>query len=157
MKKTAVCFVLAVGIMASLSSCLTTYKMVVDTNIPEDQTVTVTFVNDDENGIFIVKEWNDTNIVKELYGNKYISGNDKTKLTVPAGNTSFAFDAYFTLRSTTHSLKNIELRYNLEQGKEYHIKGFTKSLGLFKGHEVLVRIYDAADSTLLKEWKLGET
>jgi len=167
MKKTAVCFVLAVGIMASLSSCLTTHKMVVDTNVPEDQTATVTFVNDPRNGYFIVKEWNNIKIVDELYGNKSISSDDKTKLTVPAGNTSLTFDVEFAIGGgnsyATYTLKNIELRYDMEQGKLYKIKGLikAKSLSLFKSnvYEAFVSIYDVTDIKnieLLKEWKLGE-
>jgi len=161
MRKTAVCFVLAVGIMTSLSSCSSTHKLVVDANVPEDQTATVTFVNDTSNGWFIVREWNNINIQKELYDNKDISSDDEAILTVPAGNTSFTFDVYFTYssgsRSTTYSLKNIELRYDLEPGNKYYIKGRSKSLGLFQGYEVFVGILDAANDTLLKEWKLGKS
>jgi len=161
MKKTVFYLALMTGVMAFLSSCLTTHTMVVDKDVPADQTATITFVNDSRNGSFIVRRWNNNSIVDELYGDKWISDNDKTKLTVPAGNTSFTFDASFSIsfmnKTTTYSLKGIELRYNLEQGKGYYIKGLTKSLGLFKGYEMFVSIYNAADNTLLKEWKLGET
>jgi len=166
MKKIVFCFVLMAGIMVSLSSCLalmsTTYKLVVDKNVSSDQTVLVTFESDTMRGWFSVKQWNNKDIVDELYGGKATWSNDKAKLTVPAGNNSFTFNVYYTFSTryseTTHTFKDIELRYNLEQGREYQIKGIIKSLGIFKGYELFVGIYDVkGTSTLLKEWKLGET
>jgi hypothetical protein len=162
MKKTVLCFVLIAGFVMSLSSCLflipKTFKMSVDDTVSEDQTVLVTFSNGG-NGLFIVKEWNGNKIVDDLYGKKSISGVDKTRLTVPAGNNSFTFDLYFTFSnqysSTTYSFKDIELRYDLELGKEYQIKGKAKLIGLLKGYEFYVEIYDKTDDTLLKDWKLG--
>jgi len=164
MKKIVCYLVLTAGIMASLSSCSSTHTLVVDTSIPADQTVTVTFVNELKDGWFILREWNNVNIIKDLYGDKSITSDDKAILTVPAGNTSFTFDMDFTIDrrnilttyAVTYPLKNIELKYYLEQGKKYHIKGQAKSLGFLKGYELFVGIYDAADNTLLKEWKLGE-
>ena len=178
MKKPLVCFVLIAGIMASLSSCSSlfqsmiskTYQMVIDENAPTDQNVTVTFlvtpsiVNTNQvSGVFVLKEWNNNDIEKKLYGAKNANATDKTKLTVPAGNTSFTFDIYFFIEHGSGydriSTKKIELRYDLEPGKEYQIKGITKSLGLFKGYEFFVGIFDATDDKnieLLKEWKVGE-
>jgi len=166
MKKIVFYFVFAVGIVMSLSSCLglmsRTHKLVVDKNVSEDQTVTVTFINETMKGWFSVKQWNDKDIEDELYGNKGTRSNDKMKLTVPTGNNSFTFNAYYTFSnrysSTTHTFKGIELRYNLEHGREYQIKGIIKSLGLFKGYELFVGIFDVTGSNkLLKEWKLGES
>jgi len=163
MKKTVLCFMLIVGIVMSLSSCLIffipkTFKMAVDDNIPEDQNVKLTFVNGG-NTIFIVKEWNGKKISDDLYGKKFIGNGDKTILTVPAGNNRFTFNLDFTFSnqqsSTTYTFKDIELRYDLESGTEYQVKGTAKSLGLFKGYEFYVGIYDKAGDKLLKEWKLG--
>jgi len=155
MKKTVVCFVLAVGIAVSLSSCSSTQKMVLDKNVPEDQTTTVTFVDDSSNGYFVVKEWNDNNIQNELYGGRD-SLLGKAILTVPVGTNSFTFNMYFSNSNTRYTLENLQIRYEMKPGIKYQIKGTTKSLGLFKGYEVFIGIYDADSNTLLKEWKLGE-
>jgi hypothetical protein len=162
MKKTVFCFALITGIVMSLSSCLflipKTFKMTVDKDISEDQSVKITFANAGNN-MFIVREWNGKKIADEIYGKKFIGGGDKTILTVPAGNNSFTFELDFTFSnqqsSTTYTFKDIVLKYDLEYGKEYQIKGTAKSLGIFKGYEFFVGIYDKAGNTLLKEWKLG--
>ena len=165
MKKTIFSFVLAAGTAALLSSCIgfipSTHKMTADINNAVEQNVTVTFTNSND-GWFILKEWNSSAIKDDLYGKKSIKSNDKTVLTVPAGENSFTFDARYTFSnsysSTTYRMEDIELQYLLGAGKKYQIKGRTKSLGFFKGHELLVGIYDVTKgSTLLKEWKLGET
>lgn len=160
MKKTVFC-VLVVGIVVSLSSCSSTHKMVVDKNVSADRSATVTFVNDTERGWFSLKEWNDEDIADELYGDTNIGNKDKTVLIVPAGNTSFIVNVYYTFNiqniSTTRSFKGVELSYNLERGKEYQIKGIIKPSGLFKSYELFVGIFDVTGSSmLLKEWKLGE-
>jgi len=162
MKKTVFCLALMVGIMAFWASCSSTHKLIVDKDVPVGQVVTVTFVNSTSDGWFVLRKWNDTNIIKELYGDKDIASNDTTILIVPAGSTSFTFDVNYTINkiksiNNTHTLKNIELRYDLELGKEYQIKGASRSLGLLKGQELFVGIYDAGSDTLLKEWKIGET
>jgi len=158
--------VLTAFIALSFSSCLmmmsSTHKFTVDQNAPADQNVTVTFINNLKEGWFSVKEWNSNNIENDVYGKKGVSSNDKTKLTVPAGNTSFSFTVYYTFSSRnssyTHTFKGIELRYNLEQGIVYEVKGRIASKGFLKGYELFVGIYDVTGkSTLLKEWKLGET
>lgn len=178
MKKTAACFVLIAGIAVALSSCTSmfyamgskTYQLIVDKNVPADQCAVVTFSIPasfagfyNVNGCYFVSEWNNTGIVDELYGAKGVDAlnfADKTKLTVPAGNTSFTFDLYFVLDSQTsirrYTLKQIELRYDLEPEKEYQVKASVKTLGL-TGFEFFVGIYDADGATLLKEWKLGES
>jgi hypothetical protein len=163
MKKTVLCFVLIVGIVMSLSSCLLffipkTFKMTVDDSISEDQRVKITF-GSGGNAMFIVREWNGKKIAEEIYRKKFIAGGDKTILTVPAGSNSFIFELDFTFSnqqsSTTYTFKDIELKYDLESEKEYQVKGTAKSLGIFKGYEFFVGIYDKKGDTLLKEWKLG--
>jgi hypothetical protein len=150
---------LIAGLAVFLSSCSSTYKMIVDKNIPEDQNVMVTFENDTKDGYFFVREWNNIKINDELYGGKNISSNDKVEMTVPAGNTNFTFDVYYTIStrysSTTNSFKDIELRYNLEPGKKYLIKGDSSFRDFLKGYEFSIRIYDEDGRTLLKEWKLN--
>jgi len=162
MKKTVLCFVLIVGIVMSLSSCFflipQTFKMTVDDSISEDQRVIITF-GSSGNAMFILREWNSKKIAEEIYRKKFISTGDRTILTVPAGSNSFTFDLEFTFSnqnySTTYPFKGIELRYDLEAGKEYQVKGTAKSLGIFKGYEFFVGIYDKKSDTLIKEWKLG--
>jgi len=157
---------LTIGIIVLLSSCFSiprNHEMVVDENNQQNN-VTVTFVNNTRNGWFIVKKWNNTDINDELYTKRggRISSTDKSVLTVPAGENNLTFDVFYTFSSNnstiTHEKRDIELRYFLEDGTEYQIKGRTQSLGLFKGYELFVGIYDATNAnTLIKEWKLGET
>jgi len=162
MKKTVLyCMLLAV-IAAFFSSCPFTYKMVVDENVFPDQTVPITFGNNERNWIFYLKEWNSTEIKEELYNSFWgVSGSDKTELTVPAGNNSFIFDMQYQYHILgvhfKYQIKSIELKYDLEQGKKYHVKGILKSLGSFE-YEVFVGIFDVTgkQEILLKEWKLGE-
>ena len=178
MKKTVLGFVLVLGIMATLSSCSTTYKMVVDENIPADRSVIVTFENDTKSGLFRpsaegmiiqVKEHNSRNIFDDLYKGKELWSDDKTVLTVPAGNNRFLFDAIFIFyvklmyRTETHTQKipNIEMNYDLEPGKKYKISGTIKRtktnlLGM-DDYDLYVGIYDVTTKeTLLREWKVGE-
>ncbi|MDR2923264.1 MAG: hypothetical protein LBU85_07980 [Treponema sp.] len=152
-KKTALCLVLIAGIAASLSSCFSTHELVVDEKAPAAHTALVTFAND--RGDFNVILWNEKDIESELYG-KEVHHYGLVKLTVPAGRTSFLFDVHYTIRmgqvSTTYIFNNIEIRYDLEPGKEYTInihrlgKGFIEST-------FFIGIYDAAGN-VLKEWEL---
>jgi hypothetical protein len=166
MKKILFSFVLIAGITMLLSSCLSiffnsTYKMVVDKDVPEEQSVTVTF----ETGsmvVAVIKEWNDKKIKDDLYGKKEVWSEDKTRLTVPAGNNSFIMDLTFAVSRgntiTSYPMKNIELKYYLEEGKKYKIIAVTRASTSPKGHEFFVGIYDVTKkSTLLKEWRLGGT
>jgi hypothetical protein len=173
MKKTVFGFVLILGIMASLSSCSTNYKMVVDENIPMDRSATVTFEGYLKSGFFRhtegsfiqVKEHNDRNISDDLYGGRETSSADKTILTVPAGNNRFLFDVSFGYGYSSIGIikiSNLEIRYDLEPGKKYIITGFhkrTKSnlLGM-DDYDLCVGIYDVTTGkkTLLREWKVGE-
>lgn len=183
MKKNVFYFVLLAGIVMFFSSCITTliglkvHKAVVDESVPKDQTVIVTFVNNLSEGWFQVQEWNNEfsskKLGEDLYGKDGAWSNQKTQLTVPAGNNTFVFDVNYTFTSgntdTTYPLKAIELRYNLEQGKKYRINGIIKRIdgsakmvGLLSwsyDYELFVAIYDVTGKKdiLLKEWKLGET
>jgi len=176
MKKTVFYFVLLAGIAVSFSSCLSlilnaatskTYKMVVDETVPGDQTVIITFDNNFNKGRFQVNEWNNERGSKQigeaLYGKGGARSNQKTQLTVPAGNNSFTFDVTYTFNKGRNTIIDypfmaIELNYNLKQGKEYRINGITKPISSPEGFELFVGIFDVTDKQelLLKEWKLGE-
>jgi hypothetical protein len=148
MKNKISVFVLAFGAAVLFSSCLyipKTYKTFLDTTAPADQNTMVTF-----DGNFTLKRWNDS--IVYAYGT----------LTLPSGNNSFLFDARFTFSnqysSTTYTMENIELRYLFEPGKKYSIKGKYKLLGLLKGYEFYVELYDSTKRpVLLREWKIGQT
>jgi len=162
MKKTVLGFVLVFGIMASMSSCSTTYKMIVDENVPADRSTTVTFHESVK-----VREHNNRNILDDLYGDKEAWG--KAILTVPAGNNSFLFDMRFIASvgyayrnvEITQEIKNLEIRYDLEPGKKYLITGISKRtkrnlLGI-GNYDLYVGIFDVTGKeTLLREWKVGE-
>jgi len=154
MKKRISLFVLAFSAAVLLSSCLyipKTYKTFLDITVPADKTTTIKFEGD-----FRLKRWNDTFV--------YASSN----IIIPAGNTSFLFDLHFTFSnqysSTTYKMENIELRYLFEPGKIYTIKSNYKPLGLFKGYEFYVELYDTTKKStllnkpvLLKDWKIGQS
>ena len=175
MKKTVFGFVLILGIMASLSSCGTTYKMVVGENVPTNRSATVTFGNGKKVHFgnikevsFQVREHNNQSILDALYKGKEIGWSDKTILTVPAGNNKFLFNANFVFsvdyafRSVeiTQEITNLEIRYDLEPGKKYIIAGTTKRTKLnllgIGNYDLYVGIYDDTGKTLLREWKVGE-
>jgi hypothetical protein len=148
MKNRISIFVLALAAAALFSSCLyipKTYKTFLDITAPADQNTTVTF-----EGGFFLKEWNDS--IVHAYG----------ALTLPAGNNNFLFDVRFTFSnqysSTTYTMEDIELRYFFEQGKKYKVKTKYKLLGLLKGYEFYVELYDATKgSVLLRQWKVGQS
>jgi hypothetical protein len=127
--------------------------MVVDKSVSAEQSAVVTFFND-EDGHFIVKKWNNKDLMDELYNGKTVWSKGKTDLTVPAGDNSFTFDVVFTLYLRTrfssynesYVSNNIVLNYNLQARKKYQIEAANK----------LVTIYDITDKkTQLKEWNLG--
>jgi hypothetical protein len=167
MIKTLFRFVLLLSITALFSSCIFlipfTYKVNLDQQSPADQNVIVTFKNDSRNGHFRIKEWNGKNIEEAVYKNRLTKDNDKFKLTVPAGDNGFMFNINYTFSnqysSTTHKFENIELRYSLEPGKKYEIRGRARTLALgFKGIEFYVELFDTTKrSTLLKSWMIGKT
>ena len=170
MKKTAIAPALLPTIILlftiSLTSCFSipkTFKLVIDENIPAEQNAFITFVNNISRGYFYVKEWNGIDVTTSVYGEKLKwSSNDKVLLTVPAGENRIAFDVRYTFSnqysSYTYKFDDMEIKYDLESGKKYQVKGRYKSLGLFKGYEFFIGIYDTAKgSVLLKEWKIGES
>jgi len=180
MKKIVFGFVLVFGIMAALSSCGTTYRMVVDENAPANRNATVTFSgNRKVTSGFLVKEHNNRNILDDLYGERRANWNDKsifvdnyaplwsdhkTMLTVPAGNNRFLFDARIAVgdsRLIFQEITNLEIRYDLEPGKKYLVTGTNKrtkfSLLGIGNYDLYVVIYDVTGGqTLLREWKVGE-
>jgi hypothetical protein len=169
MKKFIFCFVLLAGIAVSCSSCFflfikppQTHKIVVDEDISADYAVLVTFNNRTQEGWFLLKEWNGEFRRKEM-SDVNVSSNDNWELTVPAGKSTFSFNVRYTFSnrysSTTYKCDNIELTYNLEQGKKYKFEGRTKFIGLIKGHDLFIGLYDVTGkkALLLEEWKLGRT
>jgi len=158
--------VLLLAVTVLLSSCFTiprTHKMIVDEYSPAERNATVTFVSSTRNGWFIFKEWNSINLQEALYGKRGTSSADKAILTVPAGTNTFTFDMRFTFSnqysSTTYRIEDVELRYDLEAGEKYQVKGRHKFLGFlgFGGLELYVGIYNVTNkSVLLKEWQLKE-
>jgi len=176
MKRNVFYFVLLAGIAVSFSSCFTlffgigsskTYKMTVDESVPKDQTVIVTFENDTRNGWFEVKEWSNEwssrEIGEKLYGKDGVRSNSKTQLTVPAGINSFTFNVKYTISKgrtdITYPAINIELKYDLELGKKYVIKGILLPSDSGKGYGAYVGIFDVSGKkeVFLKDWHLGDT
>jgi hypothetical protein len=160
MKKVMFLIALALGSAVFLSSCLfllsSTHKMNVDNTLPDESAV-VQFV-----GFFEIKQWNGIDIRDDIYKKKSVWSNDKTVLTVPSGQNSFVFFVGFIVEgynsSTTYKFDNIELQYVLEAEKKYTIATSIRSLGLFKGYEFYIELYDVTGKKeLLKEWKLGQS
>jgi len=140
-------FVLLFGTFILLSSCFSvpkTYKTYLDINTPEDQATTIKFV-----GSFWLREWDGSQLIPVYPG----------ALTIPAGNTRFLFNLSFThsnrYSSTTYRFNDIRFQYVFEPGKEYTLKGEEKLIGLLKGYDFFIRLYDTTKgSVLLEEWKL---
>jgi hypothetical protein len=151
----------AAGLLILLSACTSTFKLVVDDTNPVEQNAVVTV---GKGGFIILKEWNGIAIKDNLYTKKRISQKDTVLLTIPAGDNSITFDVYFTFSnqysSTTYHLEDIQMNYKFEGGRKYQIRGATKFIGLLKGYELLVRLYDVTPRSkpeLLKEWTVGKT
>ena len=163
MKKTILCFVLVLGIIVSLLSCISmpmTRSLIIDENNPPDQNAVVLFKISQDNGWFTIKEWNGVNIKKDLYKDDYVkrSGN-KLLLTFPSGNNTITFDVSLWVSSGIFvSLDNIDLQYYFEGVKKYQVKGRVKTEGLIKkSGEMFIGLYDiTTEPVLLKEWKVGE-
>jgi hypothetical protein len=164
MKKLIFRFVLIVVAVMLLSSCLSmslkTFKLVIDKDVPAERTATVTFTY----GNFTVKEWNDIDIFNDIYKKRPRFDDEKVILTVPAGDTSFTFDIYYTFSGgnssvITYPVKNVKIVYSLESGKKYLIGSRRQSQGSGKPYDLIVGIYDvtAKRSKGLKEWTLGST
>jgi hypothetical protein len=160
MKKITFLITLVLGSAVFLSSCLfllsSTHKLNVDNTLP-DESALVQFV-----GFFEVKEWNDIDIREDLYKKKSVWSNDKTVLTIPSGQNSFVFFVGFIVEgynsSTTYKFNDIELQYSFEAEKKYTITTSNRFLGLFKGYEFYIELYDVTGKKeLLKEWKLGQS
>jgi len=149
MKKRISVFLMLFTAFILLSSCLYVNeieKTVLDINTPVNETATIEF-----DGGFHVRKWNDEKIYTAL-----------DEVIIPAGNTSFLFDLYFSFgnqySTTTYEFKDIELKYTFEPGKKYKIESYSKSLALgFKGIEFYVQLYDTTKrSEKLKEWMIGK-
>ena len=158
MKNTILRFISIFGITMLLFSCFgTVHKLVVDPYTPAEQTVPITFISDTGDGSFVLKKWNNVDIYNNVYGEKTVWSTDDTKLDVPAGDNTFLMDVRYSSNSYSVNMPGIELRYTLEAGKKYEVKGIVKSSGFafFKTNEFFIGIYDVTKkSTLLKEWKL---
>ena len=156
---------LTLGLMALLSSCLfipKTYTMIFDEKNPVEQNVIVSFISNTSDGYFYVKAYNGISILEGIYGGKGWSSNDKVKLTIPAGETSFTLDVRYTISnqysSYTYKADDVILKYNLEAGKQYMFKGSRKLVSFLKGYNFFVGIYDVTEKPiLLHEWQLGES
>ena len=165
MKKAVQSFAVIVGLMAALSSCASTFQLVVDKNNPVDQTATILFANDkSSSGLYHLFKWNGTSIEEQLYGKKAkVSNGDKVLLTVPAGVNNFRFnmsyvDTFLGDVLAVYSADDVGLEYNLEAGKKYQVKADLRSLGFLKGNSLYLGIYDITESKegeLLKEWRVG--
>jgi len=176
MKKRICWIVLLLAVAVSFSSCLSflfgnsakitkldAHFLDIDETMPAEGKATVTFVNGYSTSLslitFHVNEWGDFDISKDLY--KPNTSSSKSRLIVPAGPNRFLFQMHFTFSSrystTTYSIEDYILDYSFEAQGVYEVKGRVESLGLFKGWDFYLQIYDAKSRTpqLLHERKLG--
>jgi hypothetical protein len=192
MKKTIFQTALLLGVAVLLSSCLEmnyatnafifgysrpkTFKMTADISKPASQSATVTFIDNLNNGYFLLEKWNDQEIIDRLYGfawvarytSKYNKRNDKAILVVPAGDNNFFFQITFKINKSVFRDPEVELRYFFEAGKEYHVKGrierpgtllnavLTTAEDTLRNYDIFVGIYEVSggSETLLREWNL---
>ena len=159
MKKKLISIILIFGLILTMSSCIsllfsTNVKLVVDKNNPAEDNATITF-----NGMFWVLQWNDIDILKDLYGTRgaTASSNAKASLTVPSGTNKFTFTVFYYLGNVTYKYENIDMQYDLRPGRKYQVTAKHNYVGFTKV-EFFVRLHDVTErkSELLREWKLGE-
>ena len=175
MKKIKFYFVLIIGIITLITSCFSTRELTVDKNNPANNNVIIKFYNDKHNRFSITK-WNDTDIVKSLYGSKIFAGNgDKIILTIPSGANRITFDLILNYHNKgrlyapdkTLRIENIEVQYDFESGKEYEIKCRSTWYALLSSSaelaELSIEIYDRtpisflkSNNILLKKWNIVE-
>jgi len=165
MNKSKCYLFLALITIVLFSSCTIprTHRLVIDEYSPPEQNATITFKSHTERGWFILREWNNIEIREDLYikTKGTIRSKDKAVFTIPAGNHTFLFDMRITFSNqystTTYRFDNLRVQFAFEAGKEYEIRSRTRSLGLFRGSEVLLGVYDITGrSERVQEWKLGE-
>jgi hypothetical protein len=135
--------------------------MTFDENNPVEQNAIVFLKNNTGKGYFYVKTYNGISIREAVYKGKYGSSIDKVRLTIPAGNTSLTLDVRYTISSryydVTYKYDDVTFQYNFEAGKKYLFKGRRKLVGLIKGYDFFVGLYDVTQkSLLLSEWQLQE-
>jgi hypothetical protein len=138
--------------------------MDLDANNPIENKAVVVFDSNTDDGWFRLKEWNGIDIQENMYQGKSAQHEDLITLTVPAGENSFLFDITYTRQSGDYIYNdmydNIELQYAFVPGREYTVKGKTKSVFLLLLTVVTgytLELYDTTEgSELLKEWVLWE-
>ena len=166
--------VLIVLAIVFISSCGTTYSLIVDENNPPERNAVILFESLSDTGWFSITGWNGINIEEELYGyrrqyrleqGRGFGDGKKTVLTIPAGNNRIRFDMQIThgdIRNDEREYymsRDIEILYDFEPGKRYRIKGrVIQSRGLFiRRTELFVELFDTATNELLKIWEVPIT
>ena len=169
MKRQLLCFL---TLMLLIISCSSTYSLIIDENTPS---TTIIFKNNESNGVFLIKKWNDIDIIEPLYERNsltFVDISKETVLPVPAGIHIMIFNAIFYLKNRgeyeKYYLDDIEFQYNFEPGKKYEIKSkvvfypLTGLLDTLDAGYPKVYFYIAVDDLLISynknlEWvKVGE-
>lgn len=124
------------------NSCFSipTVKIIIDDNIPQEDTavvmvssnITITKFND----IDVLKEWYPKNVRRNL------------ELTIPSGETNFIYNMFWQVSigqvNSWIEGKDLKFSFNFEDGKEYTIGYYSKSVGFFiaQRHELYLAIWD---------------
>ena len=135
-------------------------KITYDPDLPKEKTTRVEFY-----ASIMIKQYNGIDIMDAWYPNgKY----RQNTVTLPGGPTAILFDVWHTVNygnsAVTFRIKDIELRFDFEAGKEYTFGSYAEKtgfLGLGKtkmGVAVWEGISTAGRSKdkALKFWELGE-
>jgi len=166
MKKHVFRFGLLLAVALVFSSCVflpRNLKMDIDESLSKEEEATVTFTRT-RTGWFVMNEWGELDIQKNLYGRRSASSRDKITFTVPAGPNKFRFHLRFTFSnqysSTTYRIDDLELQYNFVAGEKYQVKGSYKLHGFlgFGGTDFFLQLYNVTGkSQLLEERMVGTT
>jgi hypothetical protein len=155
-QKKCLFYIIAVFTVYILSGCAFPGKVLVDPDIPSEKNTIVIF----ESTIEIV-EYNGVNVTKLWYPTGYLR---KNTVTLPAGPATFSINCFARLYKTIVSIKDIELRFNFEAGKNYRVAAIYDRTGILGWTTVKigVGIWDDAigavneKETALRYWEFDE-
>ena len=153
-------FVLFSVLLLLVVSCNVAHDLVIDEWNPAENNAQIIFINNNDNGQFIVKEWDGKDIHARLYGGKTVYAvGDSITLTVPSGNHQIIFDTtLYSYNSDEHKYdefrsSNVAFEYNFVPRRRYQFKGrVVVTQGIIRHtFDLFMGLYDITSGTVLLE------